>query len=527
MKYILVFILSIAAINAKAQFTGTDSLRNYNNRFITNNPATAFTNLRLNTLLRGMIDWIDTARAGTGGGGALGVDTLWALNDSTIRYRKNGVFRNFVLKGVYDTRHKVDTVYKINDTTIGFTINQLSRSITIPGRGVFVDSIYRKAGQDSIFYRIAGVEKAIKDSSGTNIAKSSQTADGNYTQNWAQHPLRIDSIGDTVRLSMFAPQILNPSNNFRFNLSGHNSLVTPFALEWGMTDISGAGGDSAYAGIVSSSLGTTINQFSNYGSRYASIDINGGFNSPHIAIATNDFGAHSNIYMDRSIYLSPKDSTMIKAIPAATADSVLGIRKTRNVFGEPVSTVVKFPIPLGGGATLSNVGSGYRWVKSADGQIKTVIPGDGQLIDSATNTLTIRRDTTGANGTVTRSELKDTTSSLRKKISDTLIYALKSILIPSRLEFIASSDTATYQDDALIGSQIMMLSIESYQVGFTTRSTSVYMSFDATTGTISLTNGEFAAGDQVIIIYRTPPVFLTDGSGNPIRDGSGNFIILN
>jgi hypothetical protein len=229
--------------------------------------------------------------------------------------------------------------------------------------------------------------------------------------------------------------------------------------------------------------------------------------------------------MDRSIYLSPKDSTMIKAIPAATADSVLGIRKTRNVFGEPVSTVVKFPIPLGGGATLSNVGSGYRWVKSADGQIKTVIPGDGQLIDSATNTLTIRRDTTGANGTVTRSELKDTTSSLRKKISDTLIYALKSILIPSRLEFIASSDTATYQDDALIGSQIMMLSIESYQVGFTTRSTSVYMSFDATTGTISLTNGEFAAGDQVIIIYRTPPVFLTDG--NPIRDGSGNFIILN
>jgi hypothetical protein len=179
MRYILIFIFSIVSIFAKAQFTGTDSLRNYNNRFITSNPATAFTNLRLNTLLRGMIDWIDTARAGTGGGGALGVDTLWALNDSTIRYRKNGVFRNFVLKGVYDTRRKVDTVYKVNDTTIGYTINQLSRTITIPGRGVFVDSIYRKLGQDSIFYRIAGLEKAIKDSTGggTTLTNAPGTAD--------------------------------------------------------------------------------------------------------------------------------------------------------------------------------------------------------------------------------------------------------------------------------------------------------------------------------------------------------------
>lgn len=169
MKYILILSGLLFAGTLQAQFTGTDSLRNYNNRYITGNPATAFTNLRLHTLLRGMIDYIDTARAGTGGGGTVGVDTLWALNDSTIRYRKNGVFRNFVLKGVYDTRRKVDTVYKVNDTTVGFTINHTARTITIPGRGNFVDSIYRKNGQDSIFYRIAGVERAIKDSSGTAV----------------------------------------------------------------------------------------------------------------------------------------------------------------------------------------------------------------------------------------------------------------------------------------------------------------------------------------------------------------------
>jgi hypothetical protein len=168
MRYILLITGLLITGAVFAQFTGTDSLRNYNNKYITNNPATAFTNLRLHTLLRGMIDFIDTARAGTGGGGTLGIDTLWALNDSTIRYRKNGVFKNVILKGVYDTRRKVDSIYKVNDSTVGFTINHETKTLTIPGRGTFVDSIYRKEGQDSIFYRIAGVERAILDSAGAS-----------------------------------------------------------------------------------------------------------------------------------------------------------------------------------------------------------------------------------------------------------------------------------------------------------------------------------------------------------------------
>jgi hypothetical protein len=134
MKYILIILGLLIGTTASAQFTGTDSLRNYNNRYITNNPATAFTNLRLNTLLRGMIDYIDTARAGSGGGGAVGVDTLWALNDSTVRYRKNGVFRNFIVKGVYDTRRKVDTAYALNDSTLQIKINGTNRNIILPGR---------------------------------------------------------------------------------------------------------------------------------------------------------------------------------------------------------------------------------------------------------------------------------------------------------------------------------------------------------------------------------------------------------
>lgn len=104
MKKFFVFILLLIGLKGFSQgFPGTDSMRTYNSKYITNNPATAFTNLRLHTLLRGIIDWIDTARAGTGGGGAVGVDSIAALNDSTIRYRKNGTFKTFVLRGKHWT----------------------------------------------------------------------------------------------------------------------------------------------------------------------------------------------------------------------------------------------------------------------------------------------------------------------------------------------------------------------------------------------------------------------------------------
>lgn len=133
MKYILLILfLGMGLMGFSQGYPNTDSLRTYNIKYITNNAATAFTNLRLHTLLRGIIDHIDTARSG--GGSAIGIDTLYALNDSTIRYRKNGVFRNTVLKGVYDTRRKVDTAYALNDSTLQIKINGTNRNIIIPGR---------------------------------------------------------------------------------------------------------------------------------------------------------------------------------------------------------------------------------------------------------------------------------------------------------------------------------------------------------------------------------------------------------
>lgn len=61
----------------------------------------------------------------------------------------------------------VDTAYMINDTIL--TIETPDEDFFLQVSKRHVDSIYRKSGQDSIFYRIAGVERAIKDSSGSSI----------------------------------------------------------------------------------------------------------------------------------------------------------------------------------------------------------------------------------------------------------------------------------------------------------------------------------------------------------------------
>lgn len=79
MKKILLFLLlATFGIAAKAQFPTKDSLNAYINKYITNSAFTAFTNLRLNTALQGLLQYIDTARSGA-------IDTAFKINDSTLR----------------------------------------------------------------------------------------------------------------------------------------------------------------------------------------------------------------------------------------------------------------------------------------------------------------------------------------------------------------------------------------------------------------------------------------------------------
>ena len=108
-KVILLCVLLIMGYGVSAQFPTTDSLRNYNTRYTTNSAINWFTNLRGQTLLRGMIDWIDSARLGISG--SVGVDTVFTINDSTLRYRKNGSYHNVVIRGAGGSSSGIDSLY--------------------------------------------------------------------------------------------------------------------------------------------------------------------------------------------------------------------------------------------------------------------------------------------------------------------------------------------------------------------------------------------------------------------------------
>lgn len=336
--FISILLLLVASV-AKPQFTGTDSLRNYNNRYITSNPATAFTNLRLNTLLRGIIDWVDTARAGTGGGGALGVDTLWALNDSTIRYRKNGVFRNMILKGVYDTRRKVDTIYKFNDTTLRFTVNGNVRSIILTG-------------------------------SARNLANAALIANGDYTQNWNQKILKFDTTR-FVEFNSYRPDPGIVAGNIFTSKFYLDSTVNgrPFSLSWALRN--GLNDGDSIRGILETNESTTSilnsgdngNQFGNWQFIGNSID------AKLTGVLSSD-GKGSTYNFGHIASLNPNDSVRIKAIPATTAPKILGLR----AVSSDVYTAVAIDPPAGGSADSSVFSTNYRR-DTAIANVRTQIAG--------------------------------------------------------------------------------------------------------------------------------------------------------
>lgn len=112
---------------------------------------------------------------------------------------------------------------------------------------------------------------------------------------------------------------------------------------------------------------------------------------------------------------------------------------------------------------------------------------------------------------------------------DTAINVLtRGIVVVDTIQLVHSGiSVTTYQNDKLIGSKLLYVSIESYPVGFLTRSNSVYMTFDPGTGTITFTNGRLYDDDMIYILYRTGAIFVTDGSGNLIIDSNGNYVIEN
>jgi hypothetical protein len=77
-KYIITTLVLICSFSAKAQFSNTDTLRAFINRWIRNSAVEAFQNLRLNTAMIGMTNFLDSAYGAQ-------VRNFEAVNDTTAR----------------------------------------------------------------------------------------------------------------------------------------------------------------------------------------------------------------------------------------------------------------------------------------------------------------------------------------------------------------------------------------------------------------------------------------------------------
>lgn len=150
-------------------FPTIDSLRNYNTKWTTNSALNFFQNLRGQTLLRGIIDRIDSVRIGGGGSGAVSVDSIRAINDTTLQYRKNNVNYTFYIRGNYDYRRKVDSIYRVNDTTLRAVINGTGRDIVIKGSAAGAEGV--ASGYESLTI-LRGISNADVKSTATYITRA-------------------------------------------------------------------------------------------------------------------------------------------------------------------------------------------------------------------------------------------------------------------------------------------------------------------------------------------------------------------
>lgn len=241
-KYLpLVLALSALCIGqvASAQgFPNTDSLRRYNNRYIRNSAVEAFSQLRLNTLLHGVINWIDSARAGEGG--SLGIDTIYAVNDSTIRYIDNGQTRNVTIKGTGG--RKVDTLYKANDSTLRYQIGNDTYDVLV---GSYSTSGATKEYVDSL---ISTIEIGSSIPIGYGLVRSSDAfepyevdtlPENNGLITYSKLYLTIDSLGaliggpdDTAEVDAGYGLIESPANT----LSVDTLSITTFGRVYHIID---------------------------------------------------------------------------------------------------------------------------------------------------------------------------------------------------------------------------------------------------------------------------------------------------
>lgn len=229
-----------------------------------------------------------------------------------------------------------------------------SRTLLLP-RDTFPQAA-RDSGAISIkngtIYRWTGNHHVPTGGTDNSIATGSRTATGDFTQNWNRKQLIFDTTKD-VRIYSNAPDWNFTNNKQTFLFEHYNSVVgpKPLSLKWSLKDVTNSF-DSVGGGIISDLYSTTINHYT--GSQSGNLYLNEG--GAQLAA----YGTHASTITayEGTITLDAADSIQAKLTPAASADSILGIRS----FSFGLNTLVKVP--------ASAIGGGLQQVTSRGNKTK-------------------------------------------------------------------------------------------------------------------------------------------------------------
>lgn len=345
-----------------------------------------------------------------------------------------------------------------------------------------------------------------------NISNAALTADGSYSQNWSENQWFVDSI----------------SSLFMFRMGGVGNTGTrrkEFRLIWG--------GSSFGDGFDAYNMLASIKKADNSGD---SLTLGLMSNAGVLSMGTYDLTTPTNNtfisynYNNGLINIQAKDSIWIKgATPAATADSLLAV-----VYRSPTaSRVVKIPLSAagGGGATLNNIGAGFRWAATPAGDVKTVAPSNTILWDSTSNAnaLTAKVDTSEIATQFDLTLINNTRYSITKGTGDSLQF-VNDVYIPNK----GYAYMAKVGNDTTRGWQELEENFRGYM--YSTNSwTSASTGFTNNSVTVDLVNSNlhFTAGSVYGSLALTAPytnidnyifvdtVVINEKSGSSFGSGIG------
>lgn len=398
MRKLIVFILFIAGgMSVKAQFPTTDSLRSFINRYIRNSAVEAFQNLRLNTALIGISNYLDSTYGGQ-------VKSFTAANDSTARLitiandTMDVVIR---AAGPTVTLTNIGTGYSFVATP-GGSIKRLN-----PGYGFLADSttaansITIRADTSSTNHLITqndlnDTAAVLRAAIGTGGGGSADSA--TYSTNY-----RRDTAIANVRTQIAGKQ---PTGNYITALTG---------------DVTASGPGSVAATIAANAVSNSKLRQS------AGLSVIGNSTNSTANVADITAGTDNQVLRRNGTAIGfgavnlASSNAVTGVLPLGNLDTTSTNRVVTQSDLNDTAAVLRAAMGSGGSGevnTASNVGSGTGIFKTKSGvdlQFKSLTSPYGILYTSNTNDVGIIPDTASSNGVATRNKLNDTARVIRAR----------------------------------------------------------------------------------------------------------------